>query len=269
MKPQIFHSDKEKKRARQLTNQSLSSDGLKLSEKTLLITGATQGIGHTLALTATLAGAQTLLLDKSIPALETLYEDIMGLSGTVLEPYLLPVDLAGATLDDYLEIAESLKQEISCLDGVIHNAAHFGGLYALLQTPPEDLIKQIQVNYTAPIWLTQAMFPLLKAAPQPTVLFADHQESHTTDSAYYNSYASSKLALMQAVKQLALENEHSQLVAYGYNSGWVNTLLARQAFPHGCSDWHDAEDAALAGKILRLFYRQHPNGSVIDLTTKS
>lgn len=266
MKPQIFAADKEKDLARELRQQTMLLDHVNLSGKIILITGATQGIGHTLAITAASAGAQTLLLDKSIPALESVYEDIMALSDSVLEPFLLPVDMAGATLDDYLAIAEALTQEISHIDGIIHNAAHFAGLYALMQTPPEDLIKHIHVNYTAPIWLTQALFELLKQSTEPTLLFADHQESHSNDTAYYNTYAGSKVALMQAVKQLALEHESINLYAYGYNSGWVNTVLARQAFPHGDSDWVLAEDAGLSSQILALFQRQYPNGSIVNLS---
>lgn len=264
MKPTIFAADKEKDLAQQMTEKTLALDGLNLKDKTVLITGATQGIGHTLALAATAAGAQTILLDKSIPALESVYDDVMRLN-PVSEPFLLPVDMAGANLDDYLELADGMAKHLSQLDGIIHNAAHFAGLFALLQTPPEDLIKHVHVNYTAPIWLTQAMLPLLKASPAPTLLFADHKESHADDAAYYNTYAGAKLALMQAVKQLALENESLNLYAYGYNTGWVNTVLARQVFPHAKPQWPAAQDATLAGKILFLFNRQAPNGSVISL----
>lgn len=263
MKPQIFAADKEKALAHQLTMQTMTTADLAIGEKQLLITGATQGIGHTLALTAAAAGAQTILLDKSIPALESLYEDVMAIDG-VLEPFLLPIDMSGANLDDYLETAEQLATEIPRLDGIIHNAAHFAGLYALMQTPPEDLIKHIQVNYTAPIWLTQALFGLLQQSDAPTLLFADHQESYETDAAYYNSYAGSKIALMQAVKQLALEHESLNLFAYGYNTGWVNTVLARQVFPHANPDWPQAQDAEMACHILSLFKRQAQNGTVVS-----
>lgn len=264
IKPQIFAADKEKDLAQQLTQGSMSLEDIDVAGKFIMITGATQGIGHTLAVTAATAGAQTILLDKSIPALESVYEDIMAIEG-VLEPFLLPVDMAGANLDDYTEIAESLGEHIPRLDGIIHNAAHFAGLYALMQTPPEDLIKHIHVNYTAPIWLTQAMFDLLKQSDTPTLLFADHEESHADGAAYYNTYAGAKLALMQAVKQLALEHESLNLFAYGYNTGWVNTALARQAFPHANPDWHSAQDAGIACKILALFNRQADNGSVVKL----
>lgn len=264
MKPKVFAADAEKLAAQSLTIDSLSLDGLTIKGHQLLITGATQGIGHTLAMAATAAGAQTILLDKSIPELESLYDDIMCIEGA-LEPYLLPIDMAGANLDDYLETAEELKKVIPRLDGIIHNAAHFAGLYALMQTPPEDLVKQIHVNYTATIWLTQAMLPLLSAADKPTLLFADHRESHADGAAYYNTYAGAKVALMQAVKQIALENNSIDLFAYGYNTGWVNTFLARQAFPHANPDWPMAQEAGLAGKILALFNRQEINGSIITL----
>ncbi|PIE46429.1 MAG: hypothetical protein CSA42_08610, partial [Gammaproteobacteria bacterium] len=146
--------------------------------------------------------------------------------------------------------------------------AHFSGLYALMQTPPEDLIKQIHVNYTAPIWLTQALFPLLTKSSEPTLLFADHEESHVEGAAYWNTYAGSKLALMQAVKQLALEHESLNLYAYGYNTGWVNTVLARQVYPHANENWPQAQDAGIACEILKLFARDKENGSIVRLGKK-
>lgn len=271
MKPQIFSADKEKDLAKELTLSTMDSQSLAIKNKVILITGATQGIGHTLALAATVAGAQTILLDKSIPALESLYDDVMALSEShsgLHEPFLLPIDMAGANLDDYLASAEALGKEITQLDGIIHNAAHFAGLYALLQTPPEDLIKQIHVNYTAPIWLTQAFFELLSQSKSPTLLFADHEESYLSDAAYWNTYAGSKLALMQAVRQLALENESTNLFAYGYNTGWVNTVLARQVYPHANPDWPQAQDARVACEILKLFDRREANGQIINLAER-
>ncbi|MGY0399199.1 MAG: SDR family NAD(P)-dependent oxidoreductase [Ostreibacterium sp.] len=265
MKPKIFAADKEPQQPR-ITIDSLAIAHLALKDKQILITGATQGTGKTLSQVAAAAGAQTILLDKSIPALESIYEDIMAIDG-VLEPFLLPVDMAGANLDDYLEIAEQLNQEIPHLDGVIHNAAYFAGLYALMQTPPEDLIKQIQVNYTAPIWLTQAIFSLLQQSDSPTLLFADHEESYADNTAYYNTYAGTKLALMQAVKQLALEHQNYNLYAYGYNTGWVNTALARQAFPHAKPNWSQVKDVSLASRVLALFNREEVNGSILGLST--
>lgn len=272
MKPKIFAADKEKALAKSLTEHSMNYSSLThLAGKHILITGASQGIGHTLALVAASAGAQTILLDKSIPALESLYDDVMAVDSrineAVLEPFLLPIDMAGANLDDYLESAELLAAEIPCLDSIIHNAAYFTGLYALAQTPAEDLIKQMQVNYTAPIWLTQALFTLLQKSGTPTLLFADHQESHAHETAYYNSYAASKLALMQAAKQFALENEHLNLYAYGYNTGWVNTTLARQAYPHAQPHWPVSQDAKPASQILMLLSRKEANGSIVTLAS--
>lgn len=264
MKPQIFAADKEKDLAKQITEDTLALDNIRIADKTILITGASQGIGHTLAITAAKAGAELILLDKSIPALESLYDDVMAIDNAQ-EPFLLPVDMAGANLDDYLEIAESLGKQITKLDGIIHNAAHFAGLFALMQTPPEDLIKHIHVNYTAPIWLTQAMFSLLHQSDCPTLLFADHEESYTDGTAYYNTYAGAKIALMQAVKQLALEHESYNLFAYGYNTGWVNTVLARQVFPHANPEWPSVQDATIACKILELFNRDKANGGIITL----
>lgn len=268
MKPEIFTADKEKNVAHQMVMDSMMLEDVDVKDRHILITGASKGIGHTLAIVAAAAGAKLILLDKSVPALESLYEDVMQVE-EAHEPFLLPIDLAGANLDDYLQTAELLEAEVPQLDGIIHNAAYFSGLYALLQTPPEVLIKQIHVNYTAPIWLTQAMFTLLKKSKHPTLLFADHQESHEPEAAYWNTYAGSKVALMQAVKQIALEQGESyDLFAYGYNTGWVNTELARDVFPHANPDWPLVQDAKLASQVLSLFAREHDNGSIVALSQR-
>ncbi|WP_152810675.1 SDR family NAD(P)-dependent oxidoreductase [Ostreibacterium oceani] len=235
-----------------------------LSHRYILITGATRGIGLTLSYAAAAYGASVILLDNSIAALENTFNQIMTLPNAK-EPLLLPIDLAGANYDHYVIAHEQLTAHIPHLDSIIHNAAHFDGLYALLQTPPDTLIKQIQVNYTASIWLTQTLFPLLRQSTSPTLLFADHEEAYAKNTAYWSTYAGSKSALMQAVKQIALEHgDSANLFAYGYNTGWVNTQLARAAYPNADATWPDPMSASIAQNILTLLDRPYANGHIIN-----
>lgn len=240
---------------------------INIKDKTILVTGATNGIGKVLATAGVKHGTQMILLDKSIPALEQLYDELYDnnhLSEHFHDPILLPVDLSGATLDDYLKVADDLSANISQLDGIIHNAAHFDGLYALMQTPPESLLKVLQTNFISTIWLNQALFPLLEKSERPCLLFADHEEATVDDAAYWGVYALTKLALMKSMQLLALENERFNLHCYGYNSGWVDTKLIREAYPNAMPDW-DSPTPALADAIYSLFNCNHKNGSVVKL----
>ncbi len=229
MKPKIFKSNSDELVSSILANSNLENVNIK--GKNILLTGATAGIGQSLAIAGAKAGATMILLDKSIPALERTYDQIMSIGGCE-EPFLLPVDLTGANLDDYLDIAKTLLENIDQLDGIIHNAALFDGLFSILQSNPSELMAQIQTNLTAPIWLTQAMFELLKKSDQPTILCANHAEATNDKRAYFNSYAISKVGLMKFVKQLAFEYENNyNLYSYGYDSNWLTTGLSISAYP--------------------------------------
>ena len=72
---------------------------MSLSNKVLLITGAGGGLGGTAALALAGQGAQIILLDKSIPKLEKVYDAIVAAGGP--EPVMYPFDLAGASEAQY------------------------------------------------------------------------------------------------------------------------------------------------------------------------
>ena len=70
-----------------------------LKDHVILIAGAGGGLGSTAALALAKQGAHIILLDKSIPKLEKIY-DLIVESGAP-EPTLYPFDLAGASEVQY------------------------------------------------------------------------------------------------------------------------------------------------------------------------
>ena len=70
-----------------------------LRDRVILITGAANGIGRALAGACAAHGASVILLDRDVRALEQAYDEIMATGHT--EPALYPMDLKGATPDDY------------------------------------------------------------------------------------------------------------------------------------------------------------------------
>src|SRR5690606_2659665 len=75
------------------------------------------------------AGATVVLLGRRLPRLNRVY-DAVAAAGA--EPLLYPLDLEGASPDDYAELATRIEAELGRLDGILHCAAEFRGL-----TPPE------------------------------------------------------------------------------------------------------------------------------------
>src|SRR5690606_39078305 len=84
---------------------------------------------------------------------------------------LYPLDLEGASPDDYAQTVGRIESELGRLDGVLHCAADFAGLTPLEHTDPAAFARALHVNLTAPWWLSQACLPLLSKAPDAALVF--------------------------------------------------------------------------------------------------
>ena len=142
-----------------------------LTNKTILVTGAGNGIGHAVSKGYAAAGATLVLLDKDVPAMERLYDEILESGGP--EPAIMPMDLVGASPDDYLQLADSIGENFGTLEGLLHNASFLPYLSRIDDYEIDIWFKVMQVNLNAGFLLTHACLPLLRAAasasPAPVV----------------------------------------------------------------------------------------------------
>jgi len=105
-----------------------------LHGRQILITGASRGLGREIARQCAAAGAQTVLLARSVPALESLADEILAAGHP--EPVLVPCNLEAATLEQYEEIATLLGDRFGHLDGLVVNAAMLGELSPIAASDP-------------------------------------------------------------------------------------------------------------------------------------
>ncbi|MDF0605309.1 SDR family oxidoreductase [Neisseriaceae bacterium TC5R-5] len=145
-----------------------------LAGRVILVTGATQGIGREAALTFAAHGAAVVLLARSVKGLEKVYDEVMALGAP--EPAAIPLDLLTATETEFNNLAMMVKRELGGLDGIVHCASHFYALSPLENQTIEEWMNQYRINTVAPFALTRACLPLLKAAPDASVLFVS--ETH-------------------------------------------------------------------------------------------
>ena len=162
-----------------------------LKQKTILITGASDGIGKAVALACASFGAEVLLSGRNEAALERVYDDIVNAGGRT--PGLIPLDLRTTQNQPYAELAETLLREGLAIDGLVHNAGVLGERRALSQTSPESWQEVLQVNITATFLLTRALMPLLERAPLASVVLTSSGVGGR-GKAYWGAYAVSKFA---------------------------------------------------------------------------
>lgn len=200
-----------------------------LIHKTLLITGAAHGIGRAVSLACAKQGATVILLDKDIPATEKLYDAIVE-SGAP-QPAIYPMDLNGATLDDYATLEETLTKNFGKLDGLIQNAANLGQLGPISQYDLQRWQEVMMVNFNAPLLLTRACLSLLKAADKASLLFTSDQVGRKA-KAYWGAYGISKFALEGLMQTLAEELETNTAIRVNsLDPGPARTMLRSAAYP--------------------------------------
>ena len=172
---------------------------------TVLITGATDGLGRALAGRVAVAGATVLLHGRDDGKLAAVAAELPG------RPVLLRADLS--SLAEVRRLAAGVRAATDRLDVLVNNAGIGGGpAGAGRELSVDGYELRFAVNYLAPFLLTQELLPLLRAsAParvvhvasigQQPVDFADVMIER--DYSGVRAYRQSKLAQITAGFELA------------------------------------------------------------------
>jgi NAD(P)-dependent dehydrogenase (short-subunit alcohol dehydrogenase family) len=195
-----------------------------LKGKTVLITGATDGLGKLVAFRAAKAGARLILHGRNQAKGERLLEQIRSVTANE-NLYYCNADFA--SLQQVKALSLKIKEEHPQLHVLINNAAIGGGPKgnSKRELSADGLELRFAVNYLAHFLLTQNLLPLLKKSDparivhvssigQAPIDFADVMMEINYDS--YTAYCRSKLAQIMYGMELA-----EQLKQTGIN---VNSL---------------------------------------------
>ncbi|PSW18368.1 YciK family oxidoreductase [Photobacterium sanctipauli] len=237
-----------------------------LKDRVILVTGAGEGIGRQAAISYAAHGATVILLGRTVAKLEAVYDEIESLGYS--QPAIIPMDLMGATKQNYLDMVETIETQFGRLDGVLHNAGLLGVLSPFDQLGEDTFDEVMQVNVKAQFLLTQAIMPLVKKAPDGRIIFTSSTVGHE-GRAFWGAYSISKFATEGMMQIVADEMSNTPVRVNAINPGGTRTGMRAKAFP--------AEDPNLlktAEDIMPLYlYLMGPeskdvNGQCIDAQPK-
>lgn len=204
-----------------------------LKDRVILITGAGDGIGKTVALGCARHGATVILLGRQQKKLEAVYDAIVAAGGA--QPAIVPMNLLTITPDDAVGLANTLLSEFGRLDGLLHNAAVLGERAPIEHYSPNVWLEVMQVNVNAAFLLTQSLMPLLKASSDASVIFTSSGVGRQ-GRAFWGAYAVSKFATEGMMQVLADELDQtaanpSNIRVNCINPGGTRTKMRAAAFP--------------------------------------
>lgn len=220
--------------------------------KTILITGATDGIGKATAQQLVSLGHTVLLHGRNGAKLEAVEDELLALGGQV-ETYI--ADLASVA--DVLSLVEGVTRWHETLDVIINNA---GVLNTASPIAPNGLDVRFMVNAIAPYLLTQRLLPLMNptsrvvnvssAAQSPVNL--DALTGQTQIHQDFNAYAQSKLAITMWSRVLALKSGSPVVVAVNPGS-MLGSKMVKEAFGVPGGDLQVGADILVRAAIAEEF----------------
>jgi NAD(P)-dependent dehydrogenase (short-subunit alcohol dehydrogenase family) len=226
---------------------------MELKDKTVLITGSTDGVGRVVAQRLGAGGARVLVHGRDATRGKATVTEIEAAGG---KAELIVADLSSLT--EVHRLADAVRARTSRLDILINNAGvGTAARGAKRQVSADGYELRFAVNYLAGFLLTSELLPLLKAsaparvvnvasAGQQAIDFGDVMLTRSYDGV--RAYCQSKLAQILFTIDLARELKGTGVTVNSLHpASYMNTTMVRQA---GITPWSSVETGAEA--ILNL-----------------
>ncbi|SEN90372.1 SDR family NAD(P)-dependent oxidoreductase [Actinacidiphila rubida] len=199
---------------------------------TVMITGATAGLGRALARDLVAGGRRVLVHGRDRTRVARLVAE--------LGPRAVPFTADLSSLDEVARLAAEVRGLTTRLDVLVNNAAvGFGPPGQARQTSRDGHELRFAINYLAPVVLTRALLPLLTATAPARVLNVGSVGQAPFDPAeapYYEAYQGvtayrrSKLALAAFTFDLAEELRGTGVtVNCLHPAGFMDTSMVRES----------------------------------------
>jgi NAD(P)-dependent dehydrogenase (short-subunit alcohol dehydrogenase family) len=212
-----------------------------MKDQTIFITGASGGLGSALAKTCAARGATVVLHGKTPAKLDMVFDAIEDAGHP--EPYLMPLDFEKAAVDSFRTIADAVMKERGRCDALIHCAATLGAVSPIEQQTVEHLRATWLVNAFAPMMLTRALAPALRAASSPAIVFVT--DSHVkAPGPFWGGYGVSKAAIDHFAKMLSKEWDFARI--HAFEPGAIDSPMRQKTHPGESKNTRRSLDSVVA-----------------------
>ncbi|KIN76346.1 SDR family oxidoreductase [Sulfitobacter mediterraneus] len=206
-----------------------------MTGKTVMITGASRGIGEAAARVFADAGANVALLARS-------QEAIAQIAGEIgKQAIAIPCNVA--RFGEMSSAVETTVQAFGGLDVLINNAGAIEPISRLAEADPDGWAMNIDINLKGVFNGIRAALPVMKDAGGGSVLTISSGAAHGAIEGW-SHYCSGKAAVNMLNRCLHLEEAESGIRAIGLSPGTVATQMQREIKQSGINpvsklNWED------------------------------
>ena len=203
---------------------------MSILNKSILITGSSDGIGKSLAIEFSKLGANIILLGRNSEKLDAVY-DLLDHSHVSQKHLILEADLALLSNEAAQEIFIAISQEFEVLDGIIHNAALLGTMSSLEDYDLSTWDEVMKVNLRAPFILTKTLKVMLENASLPRLIFTSSGVANKGRS-FWGAYSVSKFGIKGSAEIFKDELEATtKIKVFNFDPGKTRTNMRAAAYP--------------------------------------
>ncbi|WP_034341979.1 SDR family oxidoreductase [Deinococcus misasensis] len=190
--------------------------------KTALITGTSTGIGQDTALTLARAGLQVIATMRDTSKGQVLLEQAQS-EGLALEVQQLDVQ----NPEQIAAVVEGIIARFGHLDVLVNNAGA-GYLGTTEETPVEDLLRVMDVNFVGAYRLTRQVLPHMRERGQGHIISVS-SIGGLIGQPFNDAYCAAKFALEGMMESLAAVMQHYGVRVSLIEPGPVNTAFVTNA----------------------------------------
>ncbi|WP_226552042.1 SDR family oxidoreductase [Celeribacter naphthalenivorans] len=203
--------------------------------KTVVITGASRGIGEAAARLFAASGAKVALLARSEEAITKIAEEIGA------HALAVPCDISSYTAID--AAMSAVENQLGPIDILINNAGVIDPIGDLKTCDPEAWGRLIDINVKGVFYAMRRVVPEMVARGSGTVLTISSGAAHSPVEGW-SAYCSSKAGAAMLTSMLDLEERANGIRAMGLSPGTVATQMQRDIKASGINavsqlDWSD------------------------------
>ena len=233
-----------------------------LAGRTVVLTGASRGLGRALALASAREGAALAICARGGEALEAVAEACRTQGSDVVA---VLADMSDAR--DVERFAATALERLGAVDVLVNNAAALGPtpIPHLTDAPASALEEVLRANVIGPLRLTQALIGGMLLRNQGLVLNLTSDAS-IIGYAGLGIYSASKAALDALTRSWAAELQHTNVRVISIDPGDMNTVMHFAADPEADpADLLRPED--VAERMLSLLAGRVPDADRVEAST--